>query len=68
MKDAVIAGIAGSMVGLVIALLAPVPEKPDSLSIDDLRKSGYEVIRHSETHGDFSTNWVEIVRTDGRPL
>ena len=68
MKDAAIACIAGSMVGLVPALLAPVPEKPDSLSIDDLRKSGYAVIRHSETHGDFSTNWVEIVRTDGRPL
>ena len=71
MKDVAIACIAcitGSMVGLVPALLAPVPEKPDSLSLDELRHSGYEVIRHSETHGDFSTNWVEIVRTDGRPL
>ena len=68
MKDVAIAGIAGSMVGLVIAILAPAPEKPDSLSIDELRKSGYAVIRHSETHGDFGTNWVEIVRTDGRPL
>ena len=68
MKDVAIACIAGSMVGLVPALLAPVPEKPYSLSLDELRQSGYEVIRHSETHGDFSTNWVEIVRTDGRPL
>ena len=68
MKDVAIAGIAGSMVGLVLALLAPVPEKPDSLSLDELRQSGYAAIRHSETHGDFSTNWIEIVRTDGRPL
>ncbi len=68
MKDVAIACIAGSMVGLVIAILAPVPEKPASRSIDELRQSGYEVIRHSETHGAFSTNWVEIVRTDGRPL
>ena len=68
MKDVAIACIAGSMVGLVLALLAPVPEKPDSLSLDELRQSGYEAIRHSETHGDFITNWVEIVRTDGRPL
>ena len=68
MKDVAIACIAGSMVGLVIALLAPTPEKPDLLSLDELRQSGYEVIRHSETHGDFTTNWVEIVRTDGRPL
>ena len=68
MKDVAIACIAGSMVGLVLVLLVPVPEKPDSLSLDELRQSGYEVIRHSETHSDFSTNWVEIVRTDGRPL
>ena len=68
MKDVAIACIAFSMVGLVTAILAPAPEKPDSLSLDELRQSGYEVIRHSETHGDFSTNWVEIVRTDGRPL
>ena len=68
MKDVSIACIAGSMVVIVIAILAPAPEKPDSLSLDELRQSGYEVIRHSETHGDFSTNWVEIVRTDGRPL
>ena len=68
MKDVAIACIAGSMVGIVIAILAPAPEKPDSLSLDELSQSGYAVIRHSETHGDFSTNWVEIVRTDGRPL
>ena len=68
MKDVAIACIAGSMVALVLAILEPVPEKPDSLSLDELRQSGYEVIRHSETHGDFSTNWVEIVRTDGMPL
>ena len=68
MKDAAIAGIAGSVVGLVLAILALVPKKPDSLSLGELRQNGYEVIRHSETHGDFSTNWVEIVRTDGRPL
>ena len=60
MKGAAIAGISGSMVGLVLAIMALVPEKQDSLSLDELR--------HSETHGDFSTNWVEIVRTDGRPL
>lgn len=68
MKGVAIAGIAVPMVGLVTTILAPEPEKPDSLSLDELRQSGYEVIRHSETHGDFSTNWVEIVRTDGRPL
>ena len=68
MKDVAISCIAGSMVGIVIAILAPAPEKPDSLSLDELRQSGYEVIRHSETHGDFTTNWVEIVRTDGKPL
>lgn len=68
MKDVAIACIAVPMVGLVTTILAPEPEKPDSLSLDELRQSGYEVIRHSETHGDFSTNWVEIVRTDGRPL
>ena len=38
MKGAAIAGISGSMVGLVLAILALVPEKPDSLSLDELRQ------------------------------
>lgn len=33
-----------------------------------LERNGYCVIKHHETHGAFHTNWVEIVRTDGRSL
>lgn len=38
------------------------------VDIDELRLNGYEVVRHSETHGSFHTNWVEVVRKDGRKL
>ena len=64
-----------AFIGLLVALWASMLVvtwyqicKVDSVGIDELRDSGYEVVRHSETHGDFSTTWVEIVRTDGRPL
>ena len=40
--------------------------KVESVGIDELRDSGYEVVRHSETHGSFHTNWLEVVRTNGR--
>lgn len=33
-----------------------------------LERNGYRIVEYSETHGEFHTNWVEVVRADGRPL
>ena len=38
------------------------------INLKELRDSGYDIIRHSETNGEFQTNWLEVVRKGGRPL
>ena len=38
------------------------------ISLKELGDSGYGIIRHSETHGEFHTNWLEVVHRGGRPL
>ena len=30
--------------------------------IDELEANGYKLVRHEVRHGDFHTNWVEVVR------
>lgn len=66
MKDVVVfAFIVGTV---VCAVLGYQVCALDNISLKELRRNGYDVIRHAETHGETSTNWIEVIRTDGRPL
>lgn len=31
-------------------------------SMAELKRNGYEVVKHEVRHGNFSTNWVEVVK------
>lgn len=64
----VVSGIMLSLVATLSCIAGYQMCKSGSVDIDELRFNGYEVVRHSETRGDFHTNWVEVVRKDGKPL
>lgn len=34
----------------------------DTVCKSELEQNGYFVVRHEETHGEFHTNWVEVIR------
>ena len=42
--------------------------RKNHVSLKELGESGYDIIRHSETHGEFQTSWLGVVRKGGRPL
>lgn len=63
----------GTMVGLGAAICtacctAGYHCHTNHINLKELRESGYDIVRHSETHGEFQTNWLEVVQMGGRPL
>ena len=34
----------------------------DTVCKSELERNGYFVVHHEETHGEFRTNWVEVIR------
>ena len=47
------------ILGLFVGFAA---SEAETVTMSDLRRNGYEVVRHEERHGGFRTNWVEVVR------
>ena len=35
-------------------------------SMSELKRNGYEVVKHEVRHGNFRTNWVEVVKKDDK--
>lgn len=51
------------LVGLVFGFTAGfILGEYDTVRKSDLERNGYFVVRHEETHGEFRTNWVEVIR------
>lgn len=32
------------------------------LDLDEMEKNGYRIVKHEIRHGNYHTNWVEVVR------
>lgn len=51
------------LVGVVLGLsLGFVLGAYDTVCKSDLERNGYFVVHHEEVHGEFRTNWVEVIR------
>lgn len=54
----VMLGLAWIVTGLTVGYILGAS---DTVSKSELRRNGYFVVRHEETHGEFHTNWVEVI-------
>ena len=45
----------GTIFGLILGMSGTVNES-------ELTQNGYSIVRHMESHGEFHTNWIEVIR------